>query len=711
MTKKNYLLLGMAALAYTNSYANDITKVDSTLLLKEIVISTTRIPEIKSNAATTVTIIDQKQIAQMSKAETDISHLLGLLTPGMALASNTTSSRTQSLRGRSALVLIDGIPQSTPLRSTDRDIRSLDVSAIDHIEIIKGATSLYGNGAIGGVINIITKKNTTKKTFAGQSSLSGSTYNFYHGSDGMGYRFNQQFYGSINKLSYLVSGTLSKTGSSIDGDGEYISPRYGLGDTYTSNALVKLGYAFSPKNSIEFMYNFYRSLQHTSLIQQKGEYLKTPAIGIFGDKDPQASDEGTRYNHNAYLKFTSRKLFANTDFEASLYGTSLYTIFDFRKHNPKKPRWEETSGQATIKDQKFGFRSQFNTLLTFSDNSFTRLVYGFDYLLDKTSQPLVDGRYWVPNLTSNNEAIFLQTKTTLSKDLNIKVGARYDIIDVNVPNYDILRTKKSAPEVHVKGGNLKYNNLSFNAGISYNKYRAFQPFIAYSQGFSIFDLGRTLRAAKEDVLSKILTEPVKTDNYEIGAYSDINRWLQLNGAFFYTYSKLGSDLKINKAGFWEVNRTPQKVYGIELNADAQLLNNLKAGANFTWFEGKIKDTYGQWSRYMSNISIPAAKFAMYIDYSPVKNAYLQLHYIHSGNRDRFKPINDGKYNEGEGKISSFNLLNFTAGYKLNSWDINLGISNLLNNTYYTTTSMLMARDAEYAHADGRKISLTVTFKY
>lgn len=38
MTKKNYLLLGMAALAYTNSYANDITKVDSTLLLKEIVI-------------------------------------------------------------------------------------------------------------------------------------------------------------------------------------------------------------------------------------------------------------------------------------------------------------------------------------------------------------------------------------------------------------------------------------------------------------------------------------------------------------------------------------------------------------------------------------------------------------------------------------------------------------------------------------------------
>ena len=83
---------------------------DTTLQLKEVTISTTRMPEVKQNAAATVTIIDQKQIAEMSKAAPDITHLLGMLTPGMALSSNTTSSRSQSLRGRSALILIDGIP-------------------------------------------------------------------------------------------------------------------------------------------------------------------------------------------------------------------------------------------------------------------------------------------------------------------------------------------------------------------------------------------------------------------------------------------------------------------------------------------------------------------------------------------------------------------------------------------------------------------------
>ena len=705
-----YLSLAMLAMATTPCNAQSEEIKDSTQHLEEVIISTTRIPEIKQNAAATVTILDQKQIAEMSKAAPDITHLLGMLTPGMALSSNTTSSRSQSLRGRSALILIDGIPQSTPLRSTDRDIRTIDIAAIDHIEVVKGSTALYGNGAIGGLINIITKKNTTNKAVAGETTLSGSTYNLFRHGKGQGYRINQQVYGRVGQFDYLVNGAFGRTGSAIDGDGKFISPRYGLGDTYTTNILVNLGYSLSPKNRIELMYNFYRSLQDTKLIPFGGKYLQSPSIGIIGNKDPQAVDEGTRYNHNAYLKFTSKDIFKHTDLEASVYGSGIYTIFDFRKADPAKPRWEETSGQSAVKDRKFGFRTQFNTRLIFSENAFARLAYGYDYLYNKTSQPLVDGRYWVPWLTSSNHAPFIQVKTTLWEHLNLKLGGRYDFINVNVPDYDVLRNKLSDPQVQVKGGKLKYNNMSFNVGLSYNRYRAFQPFVAYSQGFSIFDLGRTLRAAKADVLSKISTEPVKTNNYEVGVYSDINHWLQLNGSVFYTYSKLGSDLKIEN-GFWVVNRTPQKVYGVELSADAQILRNLKAGANFSWFEGKLKSATGDWDTYMSNISIPAAKLAMYVNYSPVKNTYLQLQYMHTGKRDRFTPNASGVYNEGEGIVNRINLLNLTAGVKMKACDLSVAVSNLLNYTYYTPASMMMARNAEYAHADGRKITLTAVFKY
>ncbi|WP_315254547.1 hypothetical protein, partial [Segatella oulorum] len=69
------------------------------------------------------------------------------------------------------------------------------------------------------------------------------------------------------------------------------------------------------------------------------------------------------------------------------------------------------------------------------------------------------------------------------------------------------------------------------------------------------------------------------------------------------------------------------------------------------------------------------------------------------------------YAEGEGIVNRINLLNLTAGVDVKQWNFALGVSNLLNYTYYTPSSMLMARNAEYAHADGRNITLTATFKY
>ncbi len=42
--------------------------------------------------------------------------------------------------------MVDGIPQSTPLRNGGRDMRTIDPSAIERIEVIKGATAIYGNG-------------------------------------------------------------------------------------------------------------------------------------------------------------------------------------------------------------------------------------------------------------------------------------------------------------------------------------------------------------------------------------------------------------------------------------------------------------------------------------------------------------------------------------------------------------------------------------
>lgn len=708
------LILPIMVLCATMSMAqNDpLDSKKDTVSLEEVVITANRIKEKKTDAVANVTIIDQKKLQQFIKIAPDMSHLIGMIEPAMSLSTNTTNNRYQNLRGRSILVLIDGIPQSTPLRATDRDIRSIDPAAVERIEIVKGATSIYGNGAIGGIMNIVTKKSPKNVIFGGQTTIGASARDSFKENRGFGYRFNQQFYGNYKGFSYLVDGAMNQTGSAIDGTGEYISPRYGLGDVRTYNGLVKLGYQFDDDNKVEAMYNFYQSLQNTPLVASGGKYLERPRIGVYGTKDPAAQDEGMRYNHNAYIKFNSNNIFKRTDLELSAFTQHQYAIFDYRKHNARSPRWESSSGQATVKGEKYGIRTQLTSKFLFSENVFTQLLYGADVLIDKTSQPLVDGRYWMPELTSYNSAPFLQTKTTFFQYYVLKAGLRYDYIDVSVPNYEVLRLRNTDPRVYVKGGDLTYNNLSPNIGIAYNQFKYFQPFISYSQGFSIFDLGRTLRAAKADVLSKINTEPVKTENYEAGAYAELSKYVHLSGSYFYTYSKLGSDLK-SVSGFWVVDRTPQKVYGFEVNADIFPTKWLTLGGSFISFEGKKKSTEdGDWDGYMSGTSIPAPKATAYIRVTPTEYSYLQVNYLHTGSRDRFSPDNRGVYTEGEGIVYPIDLFSLSAGYTFNkSFSLALGIENLTDKVYYTPASMLVARDAEYARGNGRYFNLSLTYRY
>ncbi|MCV5264136.1 TonB-dependent receptor plug domain-containing protein, partial [Escherichia coli] len=71
-----------------------------------------------------------------------------------------TGGRTnygQNLRGRAMLVMIDGVSLQSS-RPISRQLDAIDPFNIERIEVLSGATSIYGAGATGGVINIITKK-------------------------------------------------------------------------------------------------------------------------------------------------------------------------------------------------------------------------------------------------------------------------------------------------------------------------------------------------------------------------------------------------------------------------------------------------------------------------------------------------------------------------------------------------------------------------
>lgn len=137
--------------------------------LDEVVVSASRNSEYLSEIPASVTVVNEAKLKELSKATSNISEILEFTVPGLAASTGTFSNWGQTLRGRSLLVMVDGIPQSTPLRNGQLGIKSINPNDISSVEVIKGATSIFGNGGNGGFINYITKKPQE------QTNISGTT--------------------------------------------------------------------------------------------------------------------------------------------------------------------------------------------------------------------------------------------------------------------------------------------------------------------------------------------------------------------------------------------------------------------------------------------------------------------------------------------------------------------------------------------------------
>lgn len=691
--------------------ANDTLKVayileDKNSDLNEVIVSASRKAESLAQTPSSVTILTAKDINTQAVISPNLANILAYSVPGLGASTNQTGNSGQTLRGRGVLVLIDGVPQSTPLRAGGRDIRSIDPSVIERVEVIKGATAIYGNGAEGGLINYITKKPASGKVLGGYSQigLTGNT----KGDSTLGYRIVQQFYGKSGKLDYIVSGTYEKTGVFRDAKNQVISPDYGLGETKTYNGFVKVGYDFSAKQRLELMYNYFSSRQHSDYVLKNGIYGQEPAIGVHGTR--KGEDEGTRYNHNVNLQYSNKQVFGQTDLQANIYLQDFYTIYS------NVASFYE-GGQSAIKSAKKGARVNLNTPLPVSENLLMQLNYGVDLMNDKTSQSLTDGRIWVPAMNMVNVAPYLQTTANIFKDLTIKGGLRVENINIKVDDFNTLATgANNAGSIAVKGGTLNYNALVFNVGARYSASRLFNPFISYAQSFSVFELGRVLRAAQSNTLSQLQTKPIIVNNYEAGFSSSLGP-VNINAAYYISTSKLGANL-LEVNGVYISQRIPERVWGYEFQADYAVTEKLSVGGNYAYVEGKGDvDDDGKFDGtpdvYLNTTRIPPSKSTLYLKYTGIKNLSIDVNWMRVGNRDRFKPnATTGKYLIGEGPVKAYNLFNLATVYQASkALKLSLGLENLFNKAYYPSISQFYGNNSVYTRGNGRRFNLAAGYSF
>jgi len=683
--------------------------------LEDVLISTSRKPENIKNVTASVTIVNKQELEKELAIVPDLSTILANQVPGFAPTAQTGNNAGQNLRGRPMLVMIDGVSQSSPLRNAEVDLRSIDPSVLERIEVVKGATAIYGNGAAGGLVNYITMVPDTAARFAGktQLNLNGSLVKIKNSEGG---RISQMFYGKLGKFDYVFSGMYEQTGEYKDAKGDVVGPNYSLGETDTYNAFAKFGYVPAKNQRIQLSYNTYSSLQNSNFTLVNGNLATgQKATGVLGK--PLGIPTGVDYNHNLNLSYKIDSTFLHSSLHADVYYETRKDVFYV-----SLGRFDGGDGQSLAKNDKRGARLFLETPILNLNSLKMNLAYGADFMKDKTAQPLVDGRVWVPTMDMTNIAPFAQADFNILGKLVFKTGLRYENVNIAVDDYRTLRTTGAnnstiTPSFDVTGGNLKYSTYLFNAGLRYNQFNLFSPFVSFSQGFSVMDIGLALRDAKVNSIDKINTDAVKVNNYEAGFESKV-AGLTFSASGYISTSKLGIEVVYDPAtGLFNTARNPEKIYGFELAADYQLFDQLGLSASYSYTEGKRDiDKNGKFNdavdMYLNGRRISAPKVTASVTYSPLKVLDLALNYTGINSRNRFEKNSNGVYNGNEGAVKAYHLFSFAGIYQVKkNTKLTLGIDNIFNQDYFPARAQWFMQPGFYSKGRGTSVNIGISVSY
>jgi len=671
----------------------------------ELVVTATRTETEEQKVPRSVTVINRDQIEQQANLSRNLGDILGELVPGFSPSTQTNSIFGQTLRGRSPQVLIDGVPQSTN-RNAQRDLRTIDPEAIERIEIVKGPSAIYGDGATGGVVNIITRKPTDEIVSRAKVGINSSLTNV---DDSIGFDTQYSLSGSSNQLDYVLSGSFASTGAFFDAEGDRIPPdpqgQGGVSETDTFNILGKVGIDFDDQQRLQLSINHFNDQQDTDfarVLSPSGDKAQARE-GLELPEQPET--ENTVIN----LTYSHENLFLDSKVDAQLYYRDYLTRFS--PFDLRFPSFGNNVAQSFVDSEKFGGRLDIETPLS-QDDSFS-VLWGVDFVDEDTSQPadLFDTDIFAnsnqlrfvktgegilsPPTQQNNLGLFAQFTWEPSETWVVNGGIRHENINLDIDDFTTLAGN------NVIGGELDYSDTLFNLGVVHALSDEFNIFVNFAQGFSVADVPRAVRTADDGSRIEDLNPEAQTiDNYEIGLRGDWGN-VQTSLSGFFNYSDLGTTFGSDLA----VIRAPKRIYGVEASIDSQVSENWNLGGSLTLLGGENDgDNDGNIDDELPNTEIPPVKLTAYVENQTT-----------SGWRNRFQALLSGSRSPnctgfGCTAVDSYFTLDWISTIDIGTGEIQIAAENLFNEEYFPIVSQVFGGNSRAA-ARGTRLSINYSLSW
>lgn len=548
---------------------------------------------------------------------------------------NTGDIHINGLEGPYTMILIDGMPIVSGLSSV-YGLSGIPNALIERVEIVKGpASSLYGSEAVGGLINIITRKPQNSPAFSGDVF----TTSWGEINTDIGFKFP-----AGKKAEVLTGINYFKYGNRIDNNKDNFTDV-----TQQDRISLFQKWNFARKENRQFSL----AARYNYEDRWGGDITWNPSYR--GGSDRYAESIYTNRwevlgSYQLPVRESMTLAFSLNDHaQNSVYGNTIYGA-------RQKIAFGQLSWDKKIKDHDLLFGTALRYTLYDDNTPATALLNGANNA----------DKIWLPG-------VFVQDEITLNEKHKVLLGMRYD--------YNSVHGNILTPRIAYKWTLNENNILRLNAGT----------------GFRVVSLFTEEHAALTGSREVIVTEELKPErsynanlNFIKKIYFPSGSFITADASGWYTHfnNQIIPDYQTNSNQIIYSNLQGYAVSrGLSANFDLVFVNGLKVLAGGSLLDVFSKDHIGQKARPMLTekwtgtwgISYKLEKLNLGLDYTG--NIYGPMRLPRLGNSDP---------RSGFSPVWSLQNIQFTySGFR--QIEIYGGVKNLLNWTPGRSEPFLIAR--------------------
>ena len=621
---KKFLVILFSASACFNVYAEDVE-------LPTIVISPTKYETDMSGIPSSISVIGESEIELKNAPQVKdiLRYIPGVDIVETAPFGGQTSVFTRGTNAGHTLVMIDGVKVFNPISPDGSfNLSNLTLDNVERVEVLRGTHStLYGSDAIGGVIDIITKKGEDKpKVWASFEGGSFVTFKEAVGSDG-----------EMNGLHYSAAVSKFDTKGISKADSRYNNDER---DPYHNTSI-----------SGRVDYDVFKNLIIGSTFRRTDAEIKVDDEGGYGGDDPNKRNREINTILSAYADvgiFEWWKLeFKGLWMKNDLYDKDKGDDFDPGEYLDSNYKGRYTSYQGL---------SILN--LTKSDT----LLAGIDYNEEEgdsfynSYSPAWD--YWYlsdpPRSKAHNVGYYLQNKLDAGENFHSISGVRLDD--------------------HSEFGT--YDTYEIAAKYTFDWQTSVRG--KWATGFKAPTLYQLYDSSNGDPNLK----PEKSKSFEVGlGQSLFEGRLEIESVYYYTELEniidwVATNLDLGTGRYFNVNKA--KIHGIENQITIKPFDKIKINYEYTYLDARNELNHQYLNRR------PRNKHALSIDFIPIENLSFNLSYLYVGGRKDVRWVETAPWvwTEEQINLKHYNKVDVSSRYVINkNFEVFGRIDNLLDERY------------------------------